>query len=1296
MSTRTNLKIRSVIVALVLITAAPTFAGSIIHVDADADGANNGSSWANAYHYLQNALTAALSGDEIRVAQGVYKPDQGAGITPGDRYAAFQLINDVTIKGGYAGFGEPEPNARDIEMFETILSGDLNGDDVEVGNPEDLLDEPTRAENSYHLVFAGYWTDETAVLDGFTITGGNADGSYPNDGGAGMRNSGDSSPTLANCTFTRNSSADWGGAVYNRGGLILTNCVLTGNSAGYGGGAIRSGHTYSLTMTIINCVISGNTASEDGGGIYNWESDAIIVNSKIIENSAHHRGGGIYMDEDSSMALTGCTFSRNKAAGGDGGGLYSRWYSYPLITNCIFWENSDVGGVDESAQVTGSDQINYSCIQGWTGILGGMGNIGNDPLFVDPNNDDYHLLPGSPCINTGDPNYVPAPGETDLDGKPRIVGGTVDMGVYEFGCPRILYVDADATGANDGSSWANAYNYLQDALAAAVYGDKIHVAQGIYKPDQGGGITPGDREATFQLKNGVAIKGSYTGFGQPDPNARNIELYETILTGDLNGDDGPNFANNAENSYHVVTGSDTDTTAVLEGFTITGGNANNPGLSWPYVNSYGAGMYNSNGSPVLTNCTFTGNCAEGYHGYGGGMCNRNSNPTLTKCTFSRNSAYYGGGMWNTLHSGPILTHCIFIGNSATNCGGGMGNDQVNIRPILKNCLFSGNSASNLGGGIYNDDCGQILTNCTFSGNSAGNSGGGIFNDENEMILTNCIFWGNSDSGGMDQSAQLNEGDDIEINYCCIQGWTGNLGGIGNIDPEPLFVDADSGDYHLLPGSPCINAGDPDYEPEPGETDLDGRPRVIGGRIDMGAFEYPPRDLYVDDDASNDPGPGNPDVSDPMEDGTQAHPFDAIQEAIDAAWDSDTVIVLDGTYTGTGNRDIDFKGRAITVRSENGPETCIIDCQATRAEPHRGFKFHSGEDEMSVLDGLTITGGYILGTNGGAIRCDGSSPTITNNIITHTVAEEGGGIACMSGSSPTIAQNRISDNWTSDGGGGIECCHSSPRIINNIITNNYDGGIYIRNSGSPTVAGNLIVGNTGQGGIYLYWGDVAATITDNTIVGNSGGILSWAAHATITNCILWDNSDDLGGCSATYSCIQDDDQGEGNIHSNPLFVDPNNDDYHLLPGSPCIDAGDPDYIAEPNETDLDGKPRVIGGRIDMGAYEYSPTIPAEARILPRTINLTSKGKWITAYIWLPEDYTVADIDPNSIFLEDEIQPEQFSVDQQKQVATATFDREKVQSILNVGDVELTITGRLMDGTSFKATDIIKVTSQKPPK
>jgi hypothetical protein len=184
----------------------------------------------------------------------------------------------------------------------------------------------------------------------------------------------------------------------------------------------------------------------------------------------------------------------------------------------------------------------------------------------------------------------------------------------------IIYVDTDAAGANDGLSWTSAYNYLQDALNAAVAADEVQVAQGAYTPDQGAGISAGNRYATFQLINGVTIKGGYAGFGEPNPDARDVELYQTILTGDLAGNDGANFANNTENSYQVVTGSGTDATAVLDGFTITAGNANGTGIY-----RYGSGMYNDQGSPTVENCTLRNNWASS--AAGGGMYNT-TGPTV--------------------------------------------------------------------------------------------------------------------------------------------------------------------------------------------------------------------------------------------------------------------------------------------------------------------------------------------------------------------------------------------------------------------------------------------------------------------------------------------------------------------------------------------------------------------------------------------------------------------------------------------------------------------------------------------
>jgi formylglycine-generating enzyme required for sulfatase activity len=400
-----------------------------------------------------------------------------------------------------------------------------------------------------------------------------------------------------------------------------------------------------------------------------------------------------------------------------------------------------------------------------------------------------------------------------IDG--RLAGGAAlpRPQLEDFEPERIYYVDADSTGANDGSSWADAFTCLQDALAVASSCEEIRVAEGIYKPDEGIRITPGDRYATFQLKNGVAISGGYAGFGEADPNARDVDIYETILSGDLNGDDGSDFANNGENSYHVVTGA----AVILDGFTITAGNAD--GSDDP--NYRGGGMLNRlNSSPVVTNCTFSGNWAT----------------------------FRGGGMFNDDYSRPTVINCTFRGNSAGGWGGGMENDEYSSSTVT-NCTFIGNTAG-AGGGMGNDEACPTLTNCTFVGNEA-SYGGGIYNSEDSSItLTNCILWANSP----DQISLDDEGGAAAtITYSDVQGgWEGE----GDIDVDPCFVDVNSNDYRLRPGSSCIDAGlnaavpadlsDLDGDgntTEPIPWDLDGNPRMVDGNndgnslVDMGAYEF---------------------------------------------------------------------------------------------------------------------------------------------------------------------------------------------------------------------------------------------------------------------------------------------------------------------------------------------------------------------------------------------------------------------------------------------------------------------------
>jgi len=301
---------------------------------------------------------------------------------------------------------------------------------------------------------------------------------------------------------------------------------------------------------------------------------------------------------------------------------------------------------------------------------------------------------------------------------------------------------------------------------------------------------------------------------------------------------------------------------------------------------YGGGMSNYDLSdPRLINCTFTGNTATvgggGMHNYylaspsltncsfigndsgdrGGGMYSESScDSTITDCTFTDNSAGDGGGIYNK-ESDPVLTGCTFTDNSANNYGGGMYNSGNDARVV--NCSFSSNiggsgggicneetrviitnskfifniANSDDGGGIFNLGGSPTVTNCTFTGNEADDFGAAISNIESSPTISNCIMWGDRfDEIYVDGGTPI-------FRYCDIQGgWEGE----GNIDVDPLFIDADGLDdiagteddnLRLLPWSPCIDVGDNSVV-EPDSTDLDGNPRIINGIVDMGAYEAP--------------------------------------------------------------------------------------------------------------------------------------------------------------------------------------------------------------------------------------------------------------------------------------------------------------------------------------------------------------------------------------------------------------------------------------------------------------------------
>lgn len=455
---------------------------------------------------------------------------------------------------------------------------------------------------------------------------------------------------------------------------------------------------------------------------------------------------------------------------------------------------------------------------------------------------------------------------------------------------RVIYVDQNATGAGDGTSWIDAFIDLQDALAASAFGDEIWVAAGTYRPVvpvNPPEVTLPERSTWYQLKDGVALYGGFAGH-ETSREERDIAANTTTLTGDLLANDNGNISlfepTRAENTFHVIKAGDADhgmvgPETIVDGFTITGGNANGivpdpdvGGGIWVVLGSSpvlrnlrivantgynGGGLGSSLSSPILQHTTVSGNTVR-FNGagvflfvssaliedvtfsenisdsLGGGIQNRGGRSVLLNNRFFGNQALRGGAIGFTQdHSS--LSNIRISGNTAERSGGGIYTDESD--PELNNLVLSGNRtldpAAGGGGGIYlGTDSNPILVNATLWGNVTARYGGGVYNRNGKPIVLNTILWGNAAADG-DQIKNDDPIDQPFLAYTLIEGGVPERvsNGGGNFDADPLFMDADGtddmagtddDDLRLLAGSPAIDAGNNTSLPTDAfDLDLDG-------------------------------------------------------------------------------------------------------------------------------------------------------------------------------------------------------------------------------------------------------------------------------------------------------------------------------------------------------------------------------------------------------------------------------------------------------------------------------------------
>ncbi len=815
-------------------TVASSGGFSVAYVTPTGAGLRNGSSWTDAFSgtALQTAIdaVAGCGGGEVWVAAGLYKPTTGT-----SRTVSFSMHNNVAIYGGFAGSetalsGRPTINpVTGQPSIGVPSSSTLSGDIGTTGNA---------ADNSYHVIYnpaigtpTGLSLNNTAVLDGFVIADGNANGSsFPNIAGGGMFNAGNGagqvcSPLIRNCAFQNNSAVSFGGAMYNDGRTggtsspSLINCLFQNNTAGTYGGAINnngnfSGGTSSPILT--NCAFQSNTAGSEGGAMFNTASGGtsspILTNCSFQSNSAAN-GGAMTNNNTSSPRLTNCAFQNNAAtvdggainnnggggnsspiltncsfqsntAGRDGGAMFnigSGGTSSPVMTNCVVWGNGgnktfvnyNATGISASYSLFENTVANYSATNSLT-------------VSVSPfaSTTGMALNACSPAINAGNPASTSATGApaaigtTDLVGNPRFFNaGRIDMGAVEFqgaGPAQTTLTAAPST----------TLTCTQTSLTLTATGGTSYTFAGP-------GLNQSGSMATAVVsQSGVYSVTATDATGCTSMTSITITAGNTTPTASLtvtsNADNGPNtlrqamldvMATTCPGPFTItVTASGTINLAgalpaITKSIVFLGPGAANLSIRRNTGGDYRLFDISANQTVSFDGFTLAdGNATGSSPASKGGAIymNSGSSLTVTNCVFNANRASEDGGAIYSEASQLVLSNCRFTGNTAGGFGGVL--ESYTPNPVITNCFFTNNTAS-VGGAVDFYNSSPNITNCAFVGNSAGSGNGGAIATLNgTATVTNSSFRQNTGGTGPGQAQAIkNESSSFSLNNSILFG-----------------------------------------------------------------------------------------------------------------------------------------------------------------------------------------------------------------------------------------------------------------------------------------------------------------------------------------------------------------------------------------------------------------------------------------------------------------------------------------------------------------------------------------------
>jgi uncharacterized repeat protein (TIGR01451 family) len=1194
----------------------------IWYVDKDASGANNGTSWADAYTTLQAALDVANANAgtnyEIWVAEGTYYPDEGAGAIDNSRTEFFVITNNnVQIYGGFGG-DETDRTQRDWRAHPTVLSGDIDQDGA-------------LTNNAYHVLYLDGVTDPNitaaTVIDGFTVTGGNANGADPHNNGGGLLCYGHDSGRACSPT--------------------LTNIAFIGNAAQSGGGGCFDGTNGQSSPTLTNVTFRGNQASDTGGGISVFcmagtctpqLTNVLFAGNKSISGG----GGGMYLYDADSATLTNVTFSGNSAANYRGGGLhfyYSSGTAALTIANSVFWSNAPqnllTSKVTVAAAYSDIDQDGYT----------GNNNIRQDPRFVAPiaassaptTTGDYRLQTGSPAIDAGSNLSVTV--ATDLDGNPRIVNGVVDMGAYEKQPGPALSLTKQVTPTTDVA-------YQGVVTYTLVLSNS-------------GGAADGAAILTDTLPAGTTFARWI------EQNGANIDIDNGQLT----------WGSGAVDAGAAITVSFAVTNTAGGGATITNtawfsGSLQTGSAAAAYATSTtlrpsGSGNWNQVFPPCTGICKYvvpTGVTVTLDQDFtlrgdfevepGGTFVPNGKTVTLT------------GDRAQILTGNPLIFYNLVVDKTNKT-------DTVTIDGKLKvTKKLTVRKGSLVSASTYEDleiEANGVLTltsPITITGHF---TNAGELNTEGNTVRF---------AGGKEQNLVLEVMtwfDDLEVytgttlietvtdDNALVQGTLTNNGVIRKMQPVASPLDPDPANNVYYFGL----AGAYSYGLEIAITDLTGGDPLTAIQVDR-----------IDQPHPNGPASGGEPIywtitgagSDFVADVTLPHagittplacrysasvwtcasdeydtdyvtfggamvfsdwavyscaPMVTVQNTNDSGAGSLRQAIADVCTGGAIDFATGLNGQTITLSSEltvtrGMTIRSTAPITVSGANTVRVFNVSGGP---VTLDGLTIRDGNAGSGYGGGIYNSGVL-TLTNSSVLSSTARDGGGMY-NDRTSPMVGSVIFSGNLAGNDGGGVYnngyAGASSPSLVNVTFSGNQaarDGGAMINNGNEHGASSPSLVNVTFSGNQAARYG--GAMINAGAYGGTSGpnlvNVIMWGNTATIGSQIHNISASPVisfstieGGCPAGATCNSE------MSYVDPLFVAPiaagsaptTTGDYRLRACSPAIDAGD--NLSVTVATDLDGNPRIVNSVVDMGAYEAAlmPCLHLAKAVTPTT-NVAYQG------------------------------------------------------------------------------------------